>query len=487
MEKWEQLIAARENLHLSQAEVARRLEVGLATYQHWEQGDQKPRQRHMHGLRELFGPQMVYSERNVDSEEPTGQARTKAISSMRPGGFPEELIMHEENQELSAVLATNLTAHLWSLAHKKHATSNKRRGLIQQALKKFDAVNHENTNYQVTRQKAMSALATLPLVTLGLVLPGGEIASARHGEAMAQCLASVEACWELYERGGANELLLGFQCVSWYLAVLRRISQTSLRYREDALRLATRYALLKTFFGWECAGAVATIPYAREAVALSREADDLSLQLSAYSKLAWTCAFAKKDWQALTTAQEARDVLERAEQRSSGAPVPASVRGGTYSALAMAQARNGQSSDEAIARAMERDPGTEVYAYQDFTRSTMLLEAGWIYCYQGNYAKTMEVLEQRLDPETFVPRVPQSEVGRVRTMNILALSSLKAMDRDLERTVHFWKAAVEGARALHSDVCFHTALMTYEHIVLLWPTEVRVRELRDYLVHWEER
>ncbi|HEY1353140.1 MAG TPA: helix-turn-helix transcriptional regulator [Ktedonobacteraceae bacterium] len=487
MEKWEQLIAARENLHLSQAEVARRLEVGLATYQHWEQGYQKPRQRHMRDLRELFGPQMVYRERNVGSEEQSGHARTKATSHRHPVGFPEELIMHEENQELSAVLATNLTAHLWSLAHKKHATSNRRRGLIQQALKKFDAVNRENTNYQVTRQKAMSALATLPLVTLGLVLPGREIVTARHGEAMAQCLASVEACWELYERGGVNELLLGFQCVSWYLAVLRQISQTSLRYREEALRLATRYALLKTFFGWECAGANTTLAYAREAVALSREADDLSLQLSAYSKLAWTCAFAKKDWQALTTAQEARDVLERAGQRSAGEPVPASIRGGTYSTLAMAQARNGLPSDEAIARAMERDPGTEVYAYQDFTRSTMLLEAGWIYCYQGNHEKTAEMLEQRLDLETFEPLVPQSEVGRVRTMNILALSSLKAMDRDLERTVHYWTAAVEGARALRSDVCFHTALTTYEHMLLLWPCEVQVRALRDYLAHWEER
>lgn len=486
MDRWEQLIAAREHLHLSQAEAAKRLNVGLETYQHWELGKRRPQPKRMRALCELFDIQPVFSRQDNQPGEHVVRAHREASSIRRPGSFSRDLLVQKEIREVPALLTTHLTAYLWSLALRKHATCGEKQAAIRRAIQECDRMYTNDRNYQIARRKTMGTLATLPLVTLGLALPGKEIATTRYGKALAQCTVSLEACWDLFERGGASELLLGFQCVSRYLAALRGICQSSTRYQEEALRLAACYALLKTFFGWECAGAPATIQYAREAVSLSKESADFSLQLSAYSKLAWSYTFARHDRPALAAAQEALAVLEQAEQQSGERAVPASIRGGTYSTLAMAQARNGLSSDIALAKAMEHDPGTEVYAYQDFTRSTMLLEAGWTYCYQGNHAKTIEVLEQRLDLETFAPRIPQSEVGRVRTMNILALSSLKAKDRDLERTIHFWIAAVEGARALQSNICFSTAFTTYEHMSIIWPGEARVRELRDHLVHWEE-
>jgi len=378
-----------------------------------------------------------------------------------------------------------MTAHLSFLALSDHATCDEKRFSIRQAIEEFDSMNTDNKNYQMTRREAICTLATFPLVTFGLTLPGKDIASAQYGSVLAQCAASLEACWELYEHGDRSEMLLGFQCATKYLTTLQGISRTSAQHQKQALHLATQYALLKTILGWHCAGSTAAIQYAREAVALSKETQDISLQLSAYNKLAWAYSYEKKYSQALTSIQEAETTLDTYTQQPTGEPVPPGIRGGIFSTLALMQVRNGQSSDMALAKATERDPGTDVYAYLDFTRSTMLLEAGWVYCYQDNYAKIMDVLEKRLDPETFVLRMPQTEIGRVETINIMALSSLKAKDRDIERTIHFWEAAVKGARTLRSDFFFNMALTTYEHMLVVWPGDMRIRDLRDHLVHWE--
>jgi len=54
MAKWEQLIAARESKHLSQAEAAEQAQVGVATYQRWEQGKARPQPHHMRSLSLIF-------------------------------------------------------------------------------------------------------------------------------------------------------------------------------------------------------------------------------------------------------------------------------------------------------------------------------------------------------------------------------------------------------------------------------------------------
>lgn len=494
MAKWEQLIAARVRMHLSQLEAAERVNVGLVTYQRWERGKRRPQPHHMRSLCGIFGPQLVYGEQTAYLEDmPSHEEETSSFLTPSVSNPPDliaqattSILLTEEDQELRSLLTTHMTAHLWSLVLRDHATSHEKRCSIRQAIEEFDSMNAENKNYQITRREAIGTLATLPLITFGLTLPGKEIASAQYGSVLAQCAASLEACWELYENGNKSEMLLGFQCASKYLTTLRNIGQASAQYQKETLHLATQYALLKTILGWHCAGPTATIQYAREAVALSREVGDISLQLSAYNKLAWAYSYEKKYIQALASAQEAEVILEHYEQQPNGEPVPSSIRGGIYSTLALMQVKNGQLSDRALGKATERDPGNDVYAYLDFTRSTMLLEAGWIYCYQDNHTKVMEVLEKRIDPETFSSRIQQTEIGRIETLNIMALSSLKAKDRDIERTIHFWKAAVEEAKTLRSDFFFDMAFTTYEHMAVVWPGERRIRELRGHLEHWEE-
>lgn len=329
----------------------------------------------------------------------------------------------------------------------------------------------------------MRSLAKLPMITLGLNVADSTLRPKRYGDAIEHCSVALEGCWELYR--DCQDTSLAFQCVSMYLSLpLKTIIEDSSIYRKEALNLATQYALLKTLLGWIHVGPAGTIPYAKDAVALSKDTGDISLQLSAYSKLAWTYFYDQKYPQALATAQEAEAIMQQYQKIQNAEPLRPCVQGGTYSTLALMQARNRRSPDTALGKAMEVDPGNEVYNFMEFTQSILAHEAGLTYCYQGNQGKAMEWLEKRVDPKTLLSKVPQSERLRVRTVNTMALSSLKAKDRDMSKTIYFWTAGIEGAKAIKSETRFADAVSTYELMEFVWPDEKRILDLRDHIVHW---
>lgn len=482
MDKWRELAAAREYLQMAQAEgEAEPLDAELAIDQSLE--PEGLEQQHLPNPGEIIESGPASTEYDIRPAGRAVRARIEGLAGRRIRGLTRKFLPGEQNQELPALLIIRLQAHLWAQAHKTRATSDERRTAIRRVIEDFDSTSSNHAHYQLIRQRAMTSLASMPLVTLTLALPGKDITISRYAEALAQCTASIEACWELYERGGADELQLGFFCVSRYLIALWPVGRARTQRQGETRRLLACSALLKTIFAWHCVGTKAAVQYAREAVTLSKEAEDLSLQLSAYRNLAWAYAFVKNDRQALATAQEAQMVLERGEQCFGKDILPAGVRGAIYSTLAVAQARNMLPADRALAMAMEHDPGMEVHAYLDFTRATMLLEAGYVYCFQNNHTKAMEMLEQRVDPETFAPRIPGvTEMGRVETLNLMTLASLKAKDRELPRALHFWKAAVEGAKALHSNLLSEHASMLYEHMVTIWPGEQCLWDLRNSMM-----
>jgi tetratricopeptide (TPR) repeat protein len=299
----------------------------------------------------------------------------------------------------------HMTKHLWFLAFMEHPTPDNKRDAIRQTIKEFDSMNTSNKNYQMTRREALCSLATLPLMTFGLTTPGKAVQPAQYGSALAQCTASLEACWELYRSSDASDTSLAFQSVSKYLPILETIARNTSQYRKEALDLAVHYALLKTALSWHCAGLTETLQYAKDAVALSKETGDILLQLSSYSKLAWTYLYVKKYGAALATAQEAQVLLEQ-----SATPLPPGIRGGIYSTLALMQANNGKQPDAAVRKATEVDPGNECYAFMEFTRSNLPMEVGLIYCHQGNQTKAMEALETIIDPTTYCKNT--AELGR---------------------------------------------------------------------------
>jgi transcriptional regulator with XRE-family HTH domain len=491
MAKWAQLIAARDRKHLSQMEAAERLNVGLVTYQRWELGKRRPQPQHMRRIYEIFGPLLEEND-NVSIAHETASPVTDMIftaaSPMADTTSNEQMVSRnqlEETQEFCSFLAATLTSHLWSLALMHHSTCTEKRIKMRQTIEEFDSMNADNKNYQITRREALWSLATLPMMTLGLTVPGSSISSNQYSNALAHCAASLEPCWELHRSNDPAGIRLAFKCTSKYIALLKTISHNSPVYRQEALDLATRYALVQTLLGWICAGPVETLQYAKNAVALSKETDDISLQLSAYSKLAWAYFYLKKDGLALSTAQEAHAHLTRYTLSSNAQALHPCVYAGIHSALALMLARNGQSPDKALGIALEANP-QESFACITSKRSTLLLEAGWAYCYYGDQTKALEMLEGRVNPETLLPKVAQSQNGQIETMNVMTLSSLRSKDRDMEKIIHLWIAGIEGARTLKSDLRFNESLAAYDLMEAIWPGEKRIVELRDHITHWDE-
>jgi len=247
MAKWAQLIAARERKHLSQLETAERVNVGLVTYQRWEAGTTKPQPQHMRHLEAVFDTlfdrfDALRSHTTPAHATGADPSSVSTISSDSPEEMPFTVPVVECDEPL-AFIATHMTTHLWSLAFKPYSTSKDRRDTIRQAIKEFDTMDTTNKNYQITRREALCSLATLPMITFGLTLPGKTVPPAHYGSVLAQCAASVEACWELFYSGDASDTALAFKSVSKYLSVLQAISKDSSPYRKEALDLATRYAL----------------------------------------------------------------------------------------------------------------------------------------------------------------------------------------------------------------------------------------------------
>ncbi len=489
----EALRLARKHLHLSQLEAAAQLHISMTTYQRWEWGKAVPQPYHRRVIEAFFGdtwrtlgislPMLSPGEAEAAGADDQDRDRCLANGSASPESLSQDG-RESESDEPQDLIKSHMTSYLWHLAHLPHPTLDEKRCQIRQAIEEFDRMNSSNKNHHISRREALCTLATLPMITLSLSLPGKTLEPKRYGDFLAHCAASLEACWELGKSSEASDVAFAFKSVSKYLPTLETIAHLSSQYRQDALDLAVRYALVKTILGRHYVGPTEAIQYARHAVALSKQTDDISLQLSAYSKLAGTYFFDKKYTLALTAAEEAEGLLQQYHRLSNAQPLHPCILGGTYSTLALMQAKNGQPSDNALGKASEIDPGNESYIFMDFKRSSLLLDTGWIYCYQGNPVKAMEILEQRVDPETFSPKIPQSELGRLETLNVMALSSLRTKDRDREKTIHFWTAGIEGAKALKSELIFNDSLTTYEYMEMIWQGELRIQELRDLIVHW---
>jgi hypothetical protein len=132
-----------------------------------------------------------------------------------------------------------------------------------------------------------------------------------YGDMLRHCTAALEACWQLYRGSDPIGTQHAFKCVCTYVPLLETIAHDSAQYRQESLALATRYALLKTLLGWSCIGARGTVPYAQEAVDLSKATGDILLQLSAYTKLGWAYSAARKPKRAYRTMQEGEHILKR--------------------------------------------------------------------------------------------------------------------------------------------------------------------------------
>lgn len=476
MAKWEQLIAARERQHLSQTEAARRINVGLATYQRWEMGQRKPQPQHLRRLYEVLG--------FLQEQKKQPPVQGQIVCVHRPGRSAFPFRFRESDYQRSAIVT--MTSHLWSFAFMDHPTGSDKRASIRQAIDEFDDMYAHHPNYQTIRREALCSLATLPLITLGLDIPGQIVSEAQYGQAIAQCAASLEACWELRKSESATDRFLAARCASMYTPSLTSIARHMPRRRCEVLDLVARYTLIKAFVARHSTNLAEAIYEGKQALEFSKSGGDISLQIYAYESLAWSYLFAKHYSLALIMMREAETLLLKAAALLKTRPFHLQVRGRAYSSLAIMQAKNGQSPEKVLGKMIEIDPGDKTISFIDFKRSTMFLNVGRAYCYHGNQEKALEWFERRIDCGTLESKITQSELGRVETLNLMIMAALKGKYRDLEQILYWWMHSLQGAIALRSEQRFAEVMANYDFMEIAWPGERRVTDMREYVLHWDE-
>jgi hypothetical protein len=159
--------------------------------------------------------------------------------------------------------------------------------------------------------------------------------------------------------------------------------------------------------------------------------------------------------------------------------------------LACALVRNGKDGTAYLDQAsmLLPEPDTkqlvECPVYVEYSKGGLSIDAGIVYSHQGNSAKAIEALSQLIDPKTFLLKVPpDDEMTRIEAINAMTMAHLRARDKDMEKTIHFWTAGIEGAKTLKSEQRFNEAVHAYEVIEYVWPNEARITELRDLINHW---
>ena len=465
MTEQETLKEARLRMRLTQEEAANLVEVGVATWRRWENGIATPQLYHIRKLEEKLG---------VKAETFCFQQRHGTRHSFTSSALGKDEKMNASH----AFLTNNMTMHLLHIAY-SDIPSNDKLSRVCQAIREFDSMNTNDKNYQITRREALCSLATLPMITLGLSVPGSTVQSTQYGTALAHCSASIEACWGLARSGDAYAIQVAFECASKYLDVLKDIVSHSSQYRQRAAELAARYAIIKTVAGWHCEGYLYPTIYAADAVKYGKEAGNASLLLSAYSKLAWAQFYNKKYSSALLTAQEAQSFLEQTKT-----PLPNGIIGGTYSTLALIQAGNHQDTDLALGKVSEIDPGDKIIDFMEFTRLDQVFEAALTHIYRGDSTKAISTLSLLIDPDTLERKVPRTQTGQIDDYNSMALALLNSKNRNMDKVIALWTNSITITKAVQSEWGYEDVLSLYNLMQAAWPAEKRIKDLRDLIQHW---
>ncbi len=458
----EQLKQAREDAGLSKAAIAALIQVPEATYIEWECRGRIPRIDSRVSLAKAL--KMTLPELNkivYGNEGSSSGTITKVDVPNKIRGY----IRRNFRLRLAGIVDAG------SYAYQLEA--------FRQILEEFDAMN-EGLAYLETRRQVLIDLAALPFVApLGLANRTALLPSSHYELFLKECGASLAACEELSYSSESDDLFFAFECVSRFLIELRAIADFSSKYRKQALELATHCAIQKALLGWDCVNVAGALAFALEAVDLATESGDICLQLSARSKLSWAYLYDHKRQRALRVAVEARDIL-RSHQ---GKRLPACIIGGTYSTLAVMQARNKQPYDTSLKMSMDLDPGTQVLYGMEFTREIRPVEVGKAHFYAGKTDEAMKAYAEIMNLETLIPIRPLPEDWRLLALLDMSRTVLYGPAKDMQDAIRYWTEAFEGAKKLKSEGLMNGALETHDQMKLAFPGEKEIEDLLDHTDH----
>lgn len=454
MEK-SQLAQARKKKHWTLKQAANTVGVSINTFNRWELGEQRPYRHNLDQLCKIF---------NASLEELGFGSEAIDAAPLPPHPFIVDLLGRDLVMRLQAVA---FVPQCFEVVQQQ----------VTMILEEFDTMNGD----AITRRDALIRLASLPFIAS--LRPGASVQQPE--DVITQCAAGIAACWQLSKSSHEEDLHRAFKAASAYIPPLKSIVETASQSRKDAAALVGQCSLLKTVLGWHLVGLKQAISSAQDAITYAQVAGDMTLQVSAMDYLSWAYYYDQRSKLAAQTAAQAQ-----ASVRLHKAELPPILSSGVYSTYAVMQARNGEPgcvrmfewAEKYFLMSSQRAPSH--YIYMGYTLSEMFVNYGVMQYFSGEYSKALDAFHKLIEPQQLATKVPLSGRARVETLNFMALSSLKQKDKDMEQTVRFWTAAMQGAITLQSERRYTEALLTYDIMDAVWPDEKKIKELRELTTHW---
>jgi tetratricopeptide (TPR) repeat protein len=361
---------------------------------------------------------------------------------------------------------------------------------ISQELEDGDSMTNEpkqnHDDVDITRRAAVRHLALLPIHALGLDALGATPSWAAE-DVLTHCAAGIVACGHL-AKGQHEDMSFAYAVLTTYLTPLKAIVAESAIHRKEASRLVAQALDIKAVLSVHREGPKRAASYGRQAAVYAKESEDISLRLMVLERLAWIYSCDKQEKLALETMLQAKSLL--LQQQKKGLPIHSTIQSSVYGGVAKYQACNGQ--DEDALATLQDAYGTffaqaedNLAAHADFNYSTLIFNDGFTHYHLGQYDQAFRVLEQAIDFKTLAPKVPASSVRvRIEIINHATLASLKSPTKDMERSIHLWRAGIQGAIDLRSEQRFTESLTAYDIMQALWSGDKRIKELRELMRHW---
>ncbi|WP_165423577.1 helix-turn-helix domain-containing protein [Ktedonosporobacter rubrisoli] len=454
----------------TRAYVAEKVGVDPATVLRWERGQNLPQPLHRQQLCKLFSKSA--SALGLEEEEsPTIEGgQTSVVPAQRV-----ELIEDTYTVFRSHDFTMRLQTLVWSWLIRYGPA---RYHELQQLLLFELEDNSMHTDDLLSRREAIRRLACLPIEVCGLSLAAPVLVRPIE-EILTHCAAGITACW--YLRKG-KDLAFASDTISRYIPTLREIVAIGTeKQRQASSSLLAQCYLLLSELAMHVSNSNLSLSAACEAETYSKASGDAILQIVAARRHDAAHWYAGHWEQALQSAQKAQHLLETAH-----IPISPRIQSYVYAGLASDQAYFGQkealvSLKKAHSSFFAHSPDEPVPIWiSNHSEANLVLNDGLTHFYLGKNREAFDSFKQITEHHA------DTEVIRVEALinQVMAEITRDDVSRDRDLCISLWQQGIEGAISLRSEQWFNEARISYTAMQAAWPTEPRIKALRELLVHW---
>ena len=476
------LIAARHTCHLSQDEVAAKVQVSKVTVHRWEKEGDVPQPLHLRELCTLYGKtaqELGFTMQQLEPEKAVVDVQT--ISNTANEEVEGECVLTTFRQH-------NFISRLMRIVWNWPPGDARYQMLQELILLEFE----DNVmNDEMSRRDALRFLALIPADMLGLSQFGAVFKKEfSYEDILKHCAAGITACWNLRK---GKELTFADLAVSTYIPTLKAMTQTApIVQRKAAADLLAQCFLLKSTLSRHLDASNEAIVYAQQAETHGEQAGSLLLRILALRTQAASHYYANHWIPALQAAERARHLLEERDKQDqqkqpstfsqpAEEPIPQLVSSYVYAGLATYQARNGRKEGALLSLQKAHDTFSNEQApiWIDHNQANLALNDGMARYHLGLHRDAIDSFAQ-------ISAIPtRSESIYVEAFIDLVMVEVSRDDqpRDMQWCIDHWVQGIQGAKALRSQQRINEAIHAYTAIRAAWPGEKQVKNLGEYIVH----